>query len=222
MQGLQGAAASAAAELGELRLPGDVHILDLAGTGTRAVTFKGVFRGEAVALKIYRPDVVARYRRKYDLNIAVYEMSQNRKFRQHEELFPFSAKPIMVFGHDGRLSLCFIQEFIDGLPLMQLASEQRGLPASVLEAGDIIARAGNQAGLPHLDLGYRDVLVRRQSGRWVPVVHDFNLPPDGGRGAIAGVFRSRPPDNLQQVSEWYRHSEECHNAQRVQGPGTRG
>jgi predicted Ser/Thr protein kinase len=209
MQGLQGEAGAAAAELGELKLPGDIQILDLAGKGARAVTFKAVYRGEPVALKIYRPEVVTRYRKKHDLNIAVFEMSQNRKFRRNEELFPFSAKPIMVLGHDGKLSLCFIQEFIEGIPLAQLGEDNRGLPLSILEAGEIIARAGNDAGLRELDLDYRNVLVRQKAGKWLPVIHDFNRVQGVRGGGLGGIFKDKARDNLQLVREWFQYSEEC-------------
>jgi hypothetical protein len=209
MQGLQGAVAEAAAELGELNLPENVELLDVAGTGSRAVTFKARYRGEIVALKVYRPDAVKKYRDKHDLNIAVFEMSRNREFRKNLKLFPFSAKPIMVLGHDGRLSLCFIQEFIDGIPLTRLGSEQGGLPSSVLEAGEIIARATEEAGLHDLDLDYRNVLVRQESGRWLPVIHDFNQVPGERVGMLAGLLKGKPKDNHQLVKEWLKFSEQC-------------
>ncbi len=208
MQGLQGEAAAAAAELGDVRLPDDIQVIELAGRGSRALTFKAVYQAELVALKIYRPEVAERYRSKHDLNIAVYEMSQNRKFRRNDELFPFSAKPIMVHGHDGQVSLSFIQEFIEGRKLHRLAEEEGGVPFSVLEAGEIIARAGTEAGLPELDLDYRNVLVRRMAGKWIPVIHDFNHVQGVRGGGLGGLFSAKAKTNLQMVKEWSRHAGE--------------
>ena len=214
LQGLQGAVATAAAELGELKLPEDVELLEVAGTGRCAVTFRAKYRGETVALKVYRPHAIRKYRKKHDLNIAVFEMSRNRDFRKHQELLPFSAKPLMVLGHDGRLSLCFMQEFIEGIPLTELAEQNHGLPNSVLEAGEVIARAADQAGLHSLDLDYRNVIVREQAGRWLPVLHDFNeVPRDhAGSGKILGLFKGgskKGSTNLRRVQEWHSFSEKC-------------
>ena len=215
MHGLQAEVAAAVEELGELTLPENTELLEVAGKGRCSVTFKANYRDEIVALKAYRPEIVKQYRKKYDVNIAVFEMSRNREFRKVRELFPYSAKPIMVQGHDGSVSLCFMQEFIEGIPLTQLAEQNRGLPASVLEAGELIARAAGQAGLHDLDLDYKNVLVRQQSGRWLPVIHDFNQVPGdhSGSGAIMGLLKKgmgrKPKDNYQYIQQWLQYSEQC-------------
>ena len=100
-------------ELGGVNLPDNVTLLEVIGRGSRSIIFKAEYRGEKVALKVYRPEAVSAYRKKHNVNIAVFEMSQNRKFRKVPELLPFSAKPIMVLGHDGKQSVCFIQELIE-------------------------------------------------------------------------------------------------------------
>jgi predicted Ser/Thr protein kinase len=203
---------AAVKELGGVNLPDTIELLEVAGQGSRSIIFKALFRGDTVALKVYRADVVKRYRDKYDLNIAVYEMSQNRKFRKVEALFPFSAKPIMVLGHDGKQSLCFLQEFIEGTPLTELGKANKGLPPSVLEAGDAIARAAAAAELGALDLDYRSVILRQQSGPWLPVIHDFNAAPDeqSGSKGLLGLFRKSHADpNQRLVQEWSGYSQKC-------------
>jgi hypothetical protein len=206
---LQGAVAEAAAELGGIRLPDDFELLDVAGQGSCAITFRAAHRGETVAVKAYRPRVAERYRKNHDLNIAVYEMSRNREFRKDQSLFPFSARPIMVLGHDGRLSLCFVQEYIEGTPLTELAPRNRGVPASVLDAGKTIVGAAEKAGLEELDLDYRNVILREQKGRWLPVIHDFNHIPGEKPGGLAGLFKGKPRDNRQMVDEWFEFSRQC-------------
>ena len=199
---------AAVRELGGVNLPDDVTVLDVIGRGSRSIIFKAEHRGETVALKVYRPDVISSYRHKYDVNIAVFEMSQNRKFRKVPELLPFSAKPIMVLGHDGKQSVCFIQELVEGRPLTELANELGRLPASVLEAGELIARVGEQAGLTSLDLDYRNVILRQQSGRWLPVIHDFNEPvqeqPSGK--SFMGLFKKDAQSAFKLAREWSRYS----------------
>ena len=117
----------------------------------------------------------------------------------------------MVLGHDGKQTLCFIQEFIEGRPLVELAKELREVPHSVLEAGEVIARSGEQAGLKNLDLDYRNVLVRQSAGRWLPVIHDFNAPPtdQGSNKAFLGLFKKGTQPVYELVREWSRFSEEC-------------
>ena len=203
--------AAALEELGSVNLPDNIDLLDVAGKGSRSIIFRATYRGEIVALKIYRPEVVDKYRKKFDLNIAVYEMSQNRKFRKVPELLPFSAKPIMVLGHDGKQTLCFIQEFIEGRPLVELAKELGGVPQSVLEAGEVIARAGDQAGMNNLDLDYRNVIVRESAGRWLPVIHDFNAPSaeSPSNKAFLGLFKKGTQSGYELVRDWVRFSDDC-------------
>jgi len=167
----------AAEEVGGLRLPSDLEPISVAGSGLRSITFKASYRGETVAMKAYRPDVIDRYRKKYDVNIAVFEMSRNRAFRKVPELLPFAAKPLSVMGHDGRYSLLFLQEFIDGIPMKELAELHKGLPESVLESGETIVREAEMNELHDLDLACDGMMVRQVKGVWQPVIHDFNLMP---------------------------------------------
>ena len=193
----------AAEEVGGLRLPSELEPLEVAGKGRRSITFRVNYRGDLLAMKVYRPKFIESYRKKYNVNIAVFEMSRNRAFRKVPELLPFAAKPISVMGHDGRCSLLFLQEFIEGVPLIELAEQNKGLPDSVLEAGETIVKVAEHNGLHDLDLDYKKILIREQAGIWLPVVHDFNLMPQhkhppnpilcvGGLGAFGyDVGRSR-------------------------------
>ncbi len=203
--------AAAIEELGGVTLPDNIQLLEVVGRGTCSIVFKAQHRGEVVALKVYRPETVEKYRKKFDLNIAVFEMSQNRKFRKIPELTPFSAKPIMVLGHDGKQSVSFMQEFIEGRPLAEVGRENKGVPVSVLEAGEEIARAAEQAGLRDLDLDYRNVMVQSNNGRWLPVIHDFNqIPGDHpANKAFMGLFKKSSRPNYEFVREWLTFSEEC-------------
>jgi predicted Ser/Thr protein kinase len=205
--------AAAVDELGGVHLPANIELLEVAGRGSRSIVFKARFRDEIVALKVYRPDVAQTYREKHDLNIAVFEMSRNRKFRKVAELFPFSAKPIMVLGHDGKQTLSFMQEFIEGVTLEELGKSQQGLPASVLNVAHAIARYADEAGLEDLDLDYRQVMARRQKdGQWLPVVYDFNRVPTKleGRKALLGLFRkAQATSNVDCTEAWATFSKSC-------------
>jgi hypothetical protein len=184
---------SAAAEVGGLRLPPNLEPIEVAGTGSHSIIFRANYRGDILAMKVYRPESIERYRKKYDVNIGVYEMSRNRAFRKIPDLLPFTAKPISVMGHDGRCSLIFLQEFVDGVLLTELVDRMGTVPESVLEAGETIVRAAELNEQYELDLHYENVMVRKHSGIWQPVLHDFNhmVKKEEASGSLLGkVFKS--------------------------------
>ncbi|NND45891.1 MAG: hypothetical protein HKN58_11255 [Xanthomonadales bacterium] len=207
---------SAAEEVGGLRLPPDLEPISVAGKGRRSITFKASYRGDTVAMKAYRPEFIKTYRDKYDVNIGVFEMSRNRAFRKVPELLPYAAKPLAVIGHDGRYSLLFLQEFIDGIPLTTLAEQNKGLPDSVLESGETIVRAAEMNDLHDLDLFYKNIMVRKVRGAWQPVIHDFNqmpqhlFPPNPVlKLAFKSGARKFSHRDYRCLQEWRDYSEQC-------------
>lgn len=167
-----------AADLGHrLRVPGSVELGPLAGRGQRSITFRATCGGEQVALKVYRRKFIDKYRRRYGLNIARYEYERNVAFRAVETLRPYAAKPVGVFDDEAASSLCFLQEFVDGVSLKELAAREGGVPPETLAAGRRIVAAASAAGLYDLDISTRNIMVRRTEAGWMPVVYDFNLVP---------------------------------------------
>jgi hypothetical protein len=158
-------------------LPDEFEMTSIAGEGRRSVVYKGQLKGETVALKVYKQAFIDKYRSRYKVNIADFEMSRNKAFFNIPELSSYAARPIAVFGEDGGHSLAFAQEYIGGIGLVDLWKDQGALPESVLNAGETIVRHAELAGLHDLDLFYKNILVREQNGVWLPVVHDFNLMP---------------------------------------------
>jgi len=161
----------------DLNFPSGLELESVAGEGRRSIVYKARYRAETVALKIYRPEFVEKYRKKYNVNIADFEMSRNEAFRRVPKLFRYAAKPLGVIGKDGKHSLAFLQEFINGITLMELGRKKGGLPGSVLQAGEVIVKEAEAVGLHDLDLFYKNILVREQEGVWYPVIYDFNLMP---------------------------------------------
>ncbi len=164
-------------DMNDLKLPEYLLPTDLAGEGRRSVTFRARYHGGVVALKIYRTEFIHKYQQRYGLNIAQFEYTRNRAFHAIESLRPFAARPIRVLGVDDDYSLCFLQEFIDGPTLVELAQKNHGLPQSVLDAGRLICETAEASGLHDLDLFYKNILLRKQDDTWLPVIHDFNLVP---------------------------------------------
>jgi len=164
-------------DMNDLKLPENLVPVSLAGHGRRSATFKAKNDGEVVALKVYRKEFIQKYQQRYELDIAQFEFTRNQAFYAVDELRPYAARPIEVLGVDDGYSLCFLQEFIDGPSLVELAQKNHGLPQSVLDAGHLICTKAEAAGLHDLDVFYKNVLVREQNGIWLPVIHDFNLVP---------------------------------------------
>ena len=164
-------------ELNDLILPENLVPTALAGQGRRSITFRARYHDEVVALKVYRKEFIHKYQQRYGLNIAQYEFSRNQAFYAIEALQPFAARPIDVLGVDDGYSLCFLQEFINGPALVELAQKNHGLPQSVLDAGRLICEKAEVSGLHDLDLFYKNILLRKRDDTWLPVIHDFNLVP---------------------------------------------
>lgn len=164
-------------DIDDLSLPEDLVLIGFAGQGRRSTTFKVNYLGETLALKVYRKEFIKKYQHRYKLNIAQFEMTRNQAFYAVDGLRPYAARPIKVLGIEDGFSLCFLQEFIDGPSLVELAEQAKGLAQSVLDAGRLICERAEAAGLHDLDLFYKNILVRKLNDEWLPVIHDFNLVP---------------------------------------------
>lgn len=200
----------------EPALPAEVALDGLAGEGRRSVVYRGRFGGQVVAVKVYRPAFVQKYRDRYDVDIAAFEMERNRAVRRAPGLRRFAARPLAVVGGSGGYDLAFVQEFIDGISLVELGRREKGLPASVLDAGHAILAGAEAAGLFDLDLYYRNILVRRLEGAWIPALHDFNLlpqhmfPPNPFLALAYRLgLRKKSHRDRRCIAQWERFSEAC-------------
>jgi len=164
-------------DISDLNLPAHVQAFEFAGEGRRSITFRAEHRGEIVALKVYRQEFIHKYQQRYNINIAQFEIDRNQQFYDIELLRPYAARPIEILGIDDGFSLCFLQEFIVGHTLVELADMKHGLPQSVLDAGRFICQTAEAAGMHDLDIFYKNVMVRKQGETWLPVLHDFNMIP---------------------------------------------
>jgi RIO-like serine/threonine protein kinase len=202
--------------LTEPALPPDLEPGRRVGEGRRSVVYRARYRGQTVAAKVYRPEFIRKYREKYGVDIARFEMQRNRAVRDVEGLRVFTARPVAVVGGDGRYDLAFLQSYVEGIPLVQLGREQGGLPPALLEAGRAIVSRAEAAGLHDLDLYYRNILVHEQGGEWLPVLHDFNLmpqhlfPPNPFLAlAYKTGIRRKSHRDYRCLAQWQRFSEAC-------------
>jgi RIO-like serine/threonine protein kinase len=198
------------------RLPRGLELGEPIGEGRRSTVYEAQYQGRQLALKLYRPAFVEKYRRQYGVNIAAFEMARNRAFRSVPGLRPFAAEPVATFGVEDDFSPAFAQERIHGISLVALGQQQKGLPVSVLRAGEQIVALAEAAGLHDLDLYYKNILLRELKGEWRPVLHDFNLmpqhmfPPNPFLAAAyrLGLRRKSHRDH-RCLRQWKRFSEQC-------------
>ena len=147
------------------------------GEGRRSVVYEARWEGHTIALKLYRPEFVSKYRSRFGLDIARFEYERNQAFIEVPGLAAYAARPVAALGHGDGFSSAFLQERIEGIPLTELGMRKGGLPAEVLAAGKHVVHLAESAGLHDLDLYYRNILVRKTGDGWLPVIHDFNLVP---------------------------------------------
>jgi len=191
-----------------LKLPSGLELVEKIGTGRAGTVYKAVFQGETIALKAYKRSAADWYRKKLDKNIAVYEMMQNRAFRKQPDLVAYTAKPIRVIGQDGKLSLCFLQEYVDGITLEQLGDRYGSLPGYLMKTGEAIARTCEEHSIKGVDDFMKGVKVRQNASTWVPVMFDFkHIPSDRPREVKPGLLQRlglnrRPPDTPGFMGEW--------------------
>lgn len=186
------------------------------GEGRRSIVYEAFWKGRTVALKIYRPEFVNKYRQRFGLDIARFEYDRNRSFIDVPGLKPYAAEPICALGQQDGFSTAFLQERIEGVPLTELGMREGGLPREVLEAGELIVQLAESAGLHDLDLFYRNILLRQAEGGWLPVIHDFNLvpqhlfPPNPFlRMAYSLGLRKNSHRDYRCIRQWREFSESC-------------
>lgn len=209
-------AAASTISLTEPVLPTDLELGGRVGEGRRSVVYRARYGGELIAAKVYRPEFIRKYRQKYRVNIARFEMQRNRTVRDVPGLRVYTTRPLAVVGGDGGHDLAFLQSFVDGIPLVQLGRGLGALPESVLDAGRTIVSRAEAAGLHDLDLYYRNILVRQFEGEWIPALHDFNLmpqylfPPNPFLAfAYRTGIRKKSHRDHRCIAQWAKFSNAC-------------
>lgn len=189
-----------------LKLPPGLELEFKIGEGSCGPVYKARFQGETVALKAYSSQAIANYQKRHQVNLAVFEMYQNRLFRRVPQLFPYTAKPIRVLGQDRKVSLCFLQEYVEGVTLQELGKRMGRLPQSLLEAGDIITQVSQSADIRGVDQFMQNIMVRENAGDWLPVIHDFkHVPrPQASKRSLLGLLGMGRKSNMQGefVQQW--------------------
>ncbi len=161
----------------ELSLPADVRIENLLGEGQRCVVYSGTYQGEPVAIKVYRASMMEKCRRRYGITRSAFEFRRNCDIYAIEDVRPFVARPIALFGEGDGFSHLFIQQRIEGIRLRTLIERLGAVPPETLNSLRMIVKAAHGAGLYDLDLCANNIRVRHTHDGWQPILFDFNMLP---------------------------------------------
>lgn len=160
-----------------LRLPDELHIGPLVGKGRRSTVYEAELEGRTVALKLYKPEAIRKFRRRYGVSIARFEHDRCAACYAVPKLSPYIARPIRVYGERGGYSEAFVQEYIEATRLIDLMREQGSVPRETLAALTDIVTAAEMAGLHDLDVCASNVFITETELGWMPRLFDFNMMP---------------------------------------------
>ena len=194
-----------------VRLPRNVEIESLLGEGRRSRVYRARYDERDVAIKIYRERYVRSYRQRLGISIARFEYDRNLAFCRTPGLEACVVSPIAVIGEDDGMDVAFVQELIaDAVSLEVVRGRESGVPSEVLSALREIVRIAADAGLHDIDLDPRNILLRRTSDGWLPVLHDFNLIPQHMRAPnpwVALLYRTGLRHPSYRDLRWLRRLE---------------
>jgi hypothetical protein len=164
----------------------DVELGEIVGLGRRCVAFAARRHDQALVLKSYHPQAVARHADRTGGSIARYECERNEALHRIAGLAPYVAAPVGYWSSPREEF--FLQQRVCG---EMLAAFLRGCSARsrerlLSELRSILDRA-HGVGLYDLDLHPGNVRVqRRADGSGCPILFDFNKVP----------YHEQPPNRL--------------------------
>ncbi len=161
----------------QIRVPDELQVGEILGRGARSMGYAGTYKNRKVAIKFYRSKFVDKFRRRYGVDIAQFEYDRNAAFRAVPGLREFTVEPLRVLSEEDGYSPAFVQEFVQGRPLIDVIRELGYLPERILERGRQIIETANAAGLHDLDMNDSNIMVRQEDDDWRLIVYDFNLMP---------------------------------------------
>lgn len=161
----------------ELKLPAEVQLGDLLGEGWRCIVYAATYRGESVAVKAYRADMMVKCQRRYGITRSAFEHGRATAAYGVDAIRQYIARPIALFGEGDGYSHAFVQQRVEGMRLRALIEQTGSVPPETLAALRTLVREAHAAGLYDLDLCANNICVRKTSEGWQPMLFDFNMLP---------------------------------------------
>jgi hypothetical protein len=164
----------------------DVELAEVVGIGRRCVAFSARRHDQALVLKSYHPQAVARHADRVGGSLARYECERNAVLHCIARLTPYIAAPIGYWS--APREEFFLQKRVSGESLDSFLRSCSGYAREhFLSELRTILDCAHGAGLYDLDLHPGNVLVqRRADGSGHPMLFDFNKVP----------YHQRPPNRL--------------------------
>lgn len=158
-------------------LPADIELQRKLGEGQRSVGYEARWRGRRVAVKCYRTEFIAKYRRRYGVDIAQFEFDRNAAFRALPGLAALSPEPLRVLRAADGHTPAFVQDYVEGPDIRELVKQLGYLPFELLQKARYAVDTAKAHGLHDLDLNDSNVRAVRGPDGWRPLIFDFNLMP---------------------------------------------
>ncbi|MGH8530404.1 MAG: hypothetical protein ACRETN_11305 [Nevskiales bacterium] len=158
-------------------LPADIELIRQLGQGQRSVGYEGRWRGRRVAIKCYRPEFIAKYPRKYGVDIAQFEFDRNFAFHALPGLSALSPEPLRVLRAQDGYTPAFVQEFVSGPDVRGLIRRLGYLPFEFLQRARHAVDTARAHGLHDLDINDGNVRAVQGDDGWRPMIFDFNMMP---------------------------------------------
>lgn len=162
----------------DLVLPEEIIVNKKLGSGRRSEVYLASYQGDAVIVKVYKPEFIEKYQMRYGVDIGEFEFKRNQAAYNSVPISAYIAKPYRLLRADEGYTPALVQEFVDGVWLLDLLERLHYLPKEVLTAGYLIVNEAAKLSLYDLDISPGNIQVMQNSdGKWFPKLYDFNLMP---------------------------------------------
>jgi hypothetical protein len=166
-------------ELADLALShlGGTAIVGPLGEGGKCAVYRATWRGRDVALKVYKPQAVARHARNHGEDLAAYEHGRNLAFWSAPGLARYVAEPLGFVA--GPEVSAFLQELLHGELYYFYHTRRNGqVDRDLFDHVRRMVHLYHAADLYDVDLHAMNVMVVEDgSGEPIPKLFDFNLVP---------------------------------------------
>jgi len=155
----------------------ELRIVAPIGTGRRCTAWRAIRHGRDLVAKRFTDRAAAKHASRHGVSIARFEFERNTSLFAVHELRSNVARPL-GFVASGSQQV-FLQEFVDGLPLLRYAASASESERSLVHAELLrIVAIAHDASFYDLDLHPKNILVRRRvDGLPGVVLFDFNKIP---------------------------------------------
>lgn len=173
-----------------LVLPEEIEVTKKLGSGRRSEVYLASYLDTLVIVKAYKPAFIDKYRSRYKVDIGEFEFSRNEATYHCQPISAYIAKPYRLLRAEDGFTPALIQEFVNGVWLLDVLEQLGRLPKEVLQAGYLIVKEASKLGLYDLDISPGNIqLLQDEAGAWYPKLYDFNLMPQ----------HLQPPNPFMQI-----------------------